>query len=166
MKSEFFADLQEEHRVDLPEKTYGLLVEGILFQNMGYLNAYCNLKTQKISDLVSVLIQEFISKLNNGLLYTHTPVLENPVNDTQVSGLQASTNVNGFVNDTVNVRIQHYSQKTVNSVYRQKSLENIGKMLVKEMLSVQGLSASKSVGQIIFDALNLKAPEVQEVILN
>ena len=101
---------------------------------MGYLNAYCGLKSINLNDLMLVLIQDFINQQSTDKMYTDTSLLENPVNDTQVSGLQASTNVNGFVNDTVNARIQHNSQKTVNSVNRQKALENIGKMLGKEML--------------------------------
>ena len=98
---------------------------------MGYLNAYCGLKSINLNDLMLVLIQDFINQQSTDKMYTDTSLLENPVNDTQVSGLQASTNVNGFVNGTVNARIQHNSQKTVNSVNRQKALENIGKMLGK-----------------------------------
>ena len=51
------------------------------------------------------------------------------------------TNVNGFVNNTVNSPTLSNSQKTVNSVNRQKVLENIGKMGVKEMLLVQRRNA-------------------------
>ena len=47
------------------------------------------------------------------------------------------TNVNSYVNKTVNSRLQYNSQKTVDSVNRPNALENIGKMRVKEMLAIQ-----------------------------
>ena len=70
-------------------------------------------------------------------MYTDTPLLENTVNGTQLSGLQASTNVNGNVYGAVYGRMRRNSQKTVISVNGQKALKNIGKMLVKEILLVQ-----------------------------
>ena len=70
-------------------------------------------------------------------MYTDTPLLENTVNGTQLSGIQASTNVYG--------RIRSNSQKTVISVNGQKALKNIGKMLVKEMLLVQLSSNAEKV---------------------
>ena len=68
-------------------------------------------------------------------MYTDTLLLENTVNGTQLSGIQASTN--GNVYGAVYGRIRRNSQKTVISVNGQKALKNIGKMLVKEMLLVQ-----------------------------
>ena len=53
-------------------------------------------------------------------MYTDTPLLENTVNGTQLSGLQASTNVNGNVYGAVYGRIRRNSQKTVISVNGQK----------------------------------------------
>ena len=55
------------------------------------------------------------------------------------------TSVNSPVNNAVNSCSQHNSPKTVNSVNRQKALGNIGKMLVKEMLSVQLCSNAEKV---------------------
>ena len=115
----------------------GILVEGISEQNMGYLTAYCGLKSINLNDLMVVLIQDFIKQQSTDKMYTDTPISENVVNRGQVSGLQTYTNVNSVVNTPVYSRIQHNSQKTVNFVNRQKALENIRKMLAKEMLVSQ-----------------------------
>ena len=114
-----------------------LLVEGISEQNIGYLEAHCTLKSRSVDDLLAELIQNFIDQENNAKLFTDTTLFENGVNSSQVSGLQLFTNVYSAVNSTVNSRLQQNSQKTVNSVNRQNTLENIGKMLGKEMLSVR-----------------------------
>ena len=113
------------------------LVEGISEQNIGYLEAHCTLKSRSVDDLLTELIQNFIDQENNAKLFTDTTLFENGVNSSQVSGLQLFTNVYSAVNSTVNSRLQQNSQKTVNSVNRQNTLENIGKMLGKEMLSVR-----------------------------
>ena len=117
------------------KETEGLLVESISGQNRGYLNAYCSLKSINLNDLMLVLIQDFINQQSTDKMYTDTSVLENTANDTQLSGIQAFANANGLANGSANGRIRQNSQKTVNSANRQKALENIGKMLVKEMLS-------------------------------
>ena len=83
------------------------------------------------------MIRDFINQQSTNKMYTDTSLLENVVNSSQVSGLQTYTNVNSDVYKPVYSRIQHNSQKMVNSVNRQKALENIGKMGKKEMLSVQ-----------------------------
>ena len=114
-----------------------LLVEGISEQNIGYLEAHCTLKSRSVDDLLAELIQNFIDQENNAKLFTDTTLFENGVNSSQVSGLQPFTNVYSGVNSTVNSRLQQNFQKTVNSVNRQNTLENIGKMLGKEMLSVR-----------------------------
>ena len=62
------------------KETNGLLVEGISEQNMGYLNAYCGLKSINLNDLVAVLIHDWFGKLNSGLLHTDTPIFDNAVN--------------------------------------------------------------------------------------
>ena len=46
---------------------------------MGYLNAYCDLKSINLNDLISVLIQDFIKQQNTDKMYTHTPISENVV---------------------------------------------------------------------------------------
>ena len=69
-------------------------------------------------------------------MHTDTPLLENTANGTQLSGIQAFANANSFANGNANSRIQHNSPKTVISANRDKAFKNIGKMLVKEMLSV------------------------------
>ena len=102
---------------------------------MGYLNACCGLKFINLNDLVAVLIQDFISKLNNGLLHTDTPIFDNAANSSQVSGIQTFAIANSVANSTANSCKQHNSQKTVISANRQKALENIGKIGVKEILS-------------------------------
>ena len=56
------------------------MVEGILAQNGGYLNAYCGLKSINLNDLVAVLIQDFIEQQNTDKMFTHTPICENVVN--------------------------------------------------------------------------------------
>ena len=119
------------------KETDGLSVEGISEQNMGSLNVYCGLKSIKLNDLMVVMIRDFINQQSTDKMYTDTSLLENVVNSSQVSGLQTYTNVYSDVYKPVYSRIQHNSQKTVNSVNRQKALENIGKMGIKEMLSVQ-----------------------------
>ena len=62
------------------KQTTGLLVEGLLEQNMGYLNAYCGLKSINLNDLLAVLIHDWFGKLNNGLLHTDTPIFDNAAN--------------------------------------------------------------------------------------
>jgi len=62
------------------KETTGLLVEGLLEQNMGYLNAYCGLKSINLNDLVAVLIQDFIEQQITVKMFTHTPICENVVN--------------------------------------------------------------------------------------
>ena len=104
---------------------------------MEYLEAYCSLKSINHNDLMLVLIQDFIEQQSTDKMYTDTSLLENVVNSSQVSGLQTYTNVYSDVYKPVYSRIRQNSQKTVNSVNRQKALENIGKMGIKEMLSVQ-----------------------------
>ena len=131
-KGKFLTDLfDQRHVLTYLKETEGLLIEGISGQNMGYLNAYCSLKSINLNDLMLVLIQDFINQQSTDKMYTDTSLLENTANDTQLSGIQP------FANGSANVRIQHNSQKTVNSANKQKALENIGKMLVKEMLSNQ-----------------------------
>ena len=137
-KGKFLSDLfDQRHILTYLKETNGLLVEGISEQNMGYLNAYCSLKSINVNDLMVVLIQDFIKQQSTDKMYTDTSLLENTANDTQLSGIQPFANANSFANGSANGRIQHNSQKTVNTANRQKALENIGKMLVKEMLSNQ-----------------------------
>ena len=137
-KGKFLTDLfDQRHVLTYLKETEGLLIEGISGQNMGYLNAYCSLKSINLNDLMLVLIQDFINQQSTDKMYTDTSVLENTANDTQLSGIQAFANANELANGSANGRIRHNSQKTVNSANRQKALENIGKMLVKEMLSNQ-----------------------------
>ena len=85
------------------------------------------------------------SKENDRLVYTDTPLLENTVNGTQLSGIHAFTNVNGNVYGNVYGRIRRNSQKTVISVNGQKALENIGKILVKAELLIQLSSHAEKV---------------------
>ena len=112
-------------------------VEGVSAQNRRNLNAYFGLKFLNLNDLVAVLIQDFINQQSTDKMYTDTSLLENTANDTQLSGIQAFANANELANGSANGRIRHNSPKTVNSANRQKALENIGKMGIKEMLSVQ-----------------------------
>jgi len=51
--------------------------------------------------------------------------------------MQTFAIANSVANSTANSCKQHNSQKTVISANRQNALENIGKMGIKEMLSVQ-----------------------------
>ena len=140
----FLSDLfDQRHVLTYLKETDGLLVEGISGQNMGYLNAYYSLKSINLNDLMLVLIQDFINQQSTDKIYIDTSLLENTANDTQLSVIQAFANANGLTNDSANGRIRHNSQKTVNSANRQKALENIGKMLVKQMLSNQSLLMPK-----------------------
>ena len=82
-----------------------------------------------------------------GLLHTDTPISGNAANSSQVSGIQTFA----IANSTANNCKQHNSQKTVISANRQIALENIGKMGVKEMLSIQQCS---SAGKVIDYAVN------------
>ena len=56
------------------------MVEGILAQNGGHLNAYCGLKSINLNDLVAVLIQDFIEQQITDKMFTYTPICENVVN--------------------------------------------------------------------------------------
>ena len=61
------------------KETDGLLVEGLSERNMGYLNAYCSLKSINLNDLMLVLIQDFINQQNPYKMYTDTPLLKSGV---------------------------------------------------------------------------------------
>ena len=98
-------------------------------------------------------------------MYTDTPLLENTVNGTQLSGIQASTNVNGNVNGAVYGRIRRNSQKTVISVNGQKALKNIGKMLVKEMLLVQLCSNAEKVNNYAVYHSVMMSPQLEGLLL-
>ena len=118
-KGKFLSDLLDQrHVLTYLKETERFIVEGISEQNMGYLEAYCSLKSINLNDLMLVLIQDFIKQQNTDKMFTHTPISENVVNRGQVSGLQTYTNVNSVVNNPVYSRIQHNSHKTVNSVNR------------------------------------------------
>ena len=90
-------------------------------------------------------------------MYTDTPLLENTVNGTQLSGIQASTNVNGNVYG----RIRRNSQKTVISVNGQKALKNIGKMLVKEILLGQLSSNAEKVNDYAVYRSVMMSPQLE-----
>ena len=50
------------HRLTYLKQKDGPLVEGLLEQNMGSLNAYCGLKSIKLNDLMVVMIRDFINQ--------------------------------------------------------------------------------------------------------
>ena len=70
----------QRHMLTYLKQTDGLLVEGVSEQSMGYLNAYCGLKSINLNDLVAVLIQAFFEQQNTDKMFTHTPICENVVN--------------------------------------------------------------------------------------
>ena len=75
-KGKFLTDLfNQRHVLTYLKETEGLLVEGISGQNMGYLNAYCSLKSINLNDLMLVLIQDFINQQSTDKMYTETSLL-------------------------------------------------------------------------------------------
>ena len=165
-KGKVLQDLfDQRHVLAYLKQTNLLLVEGISEQNIGYLEAHCTLKSRSVDDLLAELIQDFIDQQNTDKLFTHIPLSENVVNMGQVSGLQTFANVNKVVNNPVNSRLQQNSQKTVNSVNRQNTLENIHKMLRKEMLSVQLCSNAGNVIDYAVKNSGLMSRQLDEQLL-
>ena len=166
-KGKFLSELfDQRHVLAYLKETEGLLLlEGISEQNIGYLEAHCTLKSRSVDDLLAELIQDFIDQQNTDKLFTHIPLSENVVNMGQVSGLQTFANVNKVVNNPVYSRLQQNSQKTVNSVNRQNTLENIGKMLGKEMLSVQLCSNAGNVIDYAVKNSGLMSRQLDEQLL-
>ena len=65
------------------------------------MTAYGSLKFLNLDYLVAVLIRDCIKQQNADKVYTDTPLLENSVYSSKVSGLQTYTNVYSVVYSTI-----------------------------------------------------------------
>lgn len=136
---------ENRHVLAYMKASNALMIEGVSEQNVDFLEAYCSLNSIEISDLLKHLIGEFISQQNTPKLLTQMSLGLNLVNSSQVSGLQAFTDVNGPVNIPVNGRLQVLTEKSVPFVNKQIMLENMLNSVKKEMLATQLHENAKNV---------------------